>query len=75
MHFSAANDVEATPNLAEVCINVEFGFLPHPNTCRSFVMCLFFNPIVIECAGNTPVFDGVSECVAGKKKDLKCFKN
>lgn len=54
-----------------ICADVEFGMLPDPESCRSFIVCMFFNPIPVNCSNEFPIFDQKSEeCVAGESEYL-----
>lgn len=54
------------PNLDQICEGVNLGVFPNPNSCTSYILCVFNAGEIVQCQPNTPVFDidrGV--CVEG----------
>lgn len=54
-------------NLEEVCSGNPLGFVPNPNSCKSFIVCVFEIGEVNACPSHIPIFDPSRLiCVQGK---------
>jgi len=54
----------------DICRGKDEGFLAHPDErrCTEFIICIFGNPFVLNCARQNEIFHPPSrDCVAGKK--------
>lgn len=55
-------------NLEELCHGNALGFLPNPNACTTFIVCVFEIGEVNSCPSSIPIFDPVRLiCVQGIK--------
>lgn len=66
------DQVDFELSLNEICAGNELGFVPDPNSCTHFIVCVFQQGNLTACPNRIPIFDSVRLlCVAGKKaKDV-----
>lgn len=46
-------------SIEEICDGVNLGLFPNPESCTSYILCIFGNGQLEQCQSDRPVFDAV----------------
>jgi Chitin binding Peritrophin-A domain len=66
----------APPTIEQICDGVNLGIFPNPNSCTSYVLCIFGTGDIVSCPSSTPVFDSAARaCAAGNKSKKFYWKS